>query len=135
MIDLKTRRRVPQAPLSAMSDIGFLLLVFIMLLSLINYRTEEKIDYPEAHNVDRTESDHDLEIWIDRQGRVVVDGKNLDASDLERLIVTAYQEEPSTRIHLLADRNTPYRNVDGVLSILQLLQHRAVSFEVKGSFQ
>ena len=31
-----------------MSDIAFLLLIFIMLLSLINNRKEIKIDYPEA---------------------------------------------------------------------------------------
>ena len=135
MIEIKSRRRPPRAPLSAMSDIGFLLLIFIMLLSLINYRTEEKIDYPEARIVDRTESDHDVEIWIDRAGAVYVDGHSLDARELEFLITATYQEEPSTRIHILADKNTPYRNVDAVIDILQILQHRVVSFEVRGSFR
>ena len=135
MIEIKSRRRPPRAPLSAMSDIGFLLLIFIMLLSLINYRTEEKIDYPEARIVDRTESDHDFEIWIGLEGRIIVDGHNLDVQELEFLVTAAYQAEPSTRIHILADQNTPYHNVDAVIDILQTLQHRSVSFEVRGSFR
>ena len=131
MISLKSKRRPPSAPLSAMSDIGFLLLIFIMLLSLINYRKEEKIEYPEAKQVERTEADHQLEIWISREGAVTVEGHNLNAKELELLITEAFVEHPDLRIHILADRGTPYRHVDGVVKILQLLQHRVVSFVVK----
>ena len=131
MIELKSRRKAPQAPLSAMSDIGFLLLIFIMLLSLINYRKEEKIEYPEARQVERTEAEHQLEIWITRDGTVSVNGHPVDAEGLEFLIAEGVQEHPDLRVHILADQGTPYKHINSVVQILQLLQHRVVSFVVK----
>lgn len=131
MIKINSSRRPPAAPLSAMSDIGFLLLIFIMLLSLINYRTEEKIEYPEAKQVERTEAEHQLEIWISREGTVYVEGDAVDARELEMLITAAIVEHSDLRVHILADRRTPYRHVNSVVQILQLLQHRVVSFVVK----
>ncbi|WP_319560410.1 biopolymer transporter ExbD [Marispirochaeta sp.] len=131
MIQLKSSRRPPRTPLSAMSDIGFLLLVFIMLLSLINYRKEVRIEYPEAKQVELTDAEHQLEIWIDQEGVVVVDGDPVNAEELEMLITAAFVEFPDLRIHILADRSTPYRYVNEVVQILQLLQHRVVSFVVK----
>ena len=40
-------------------------------------------------------------------------------------------EEPGARIHIIADKNTPYKYINGVIEVLQLLQHRVVSFVVK----
>jgi biopolymer transport protein ExbD len=117
--------------MSAMSDIGFLLLIFIMLISLINYRKEVKIDYPEAKQIERTEAEHQQEVWIDREGTVIVEGHSVSAGELENIITDAYIQHPDMRIHILADRNTAYKHIDGVIKILQLLQHRVVSFVVK----
>ncbi len=130
-MELKSKRRPPAAPLSAMSDIGFLLLIFIMLLSLINYRKEVRIEYPEAKRVEITDADHELEIWIDREGLVTVEGLPLDGEGLEGTIAGAIAEHPDLRVQILADRGTPYRHIDGVIRILQTLQHRAVGFVVK----
>ena len=114
-----------------MSDIAFLLLIFIMLISLLNYRQEIKIEYPEAENQDVTQADANFEIWIDRQGRIFYDGQSVEQDVLEGLIADSVVEDPSVRIHILADRNTPYKNIDGVVEVLKLLQHRVVSFVVR----
>jgi len=131
MIRIKSTRRPPAAPLSAMSDIGFLLLIFIMLISLINYRQEEKIEYPEAKRVEKIEADHELEIWVDARGAVKVEGRAYSAAELEQLISRTVAEQPDTRIQILADRNTPYAEVDQVIQLLQVLQHRVVGFVVR----
>lgn len=57
-------RRKPIIPINSMSDIAFLLLIFIMLISLINYRREIKINYAEAEFQEVTQSENNLEIWI-----------------------------------------------------------------------
>ena len=131
MIRIRRRARKPIIPLNAMSDIGFLLLIFIMLLALINDRKEIRIDYPEAELVENTESEHNYEIWIDRDGNVFVEGAVMTPAELEQDIIKNLAGIPDMRIHILADRNTPYRHVDKVVKILQMLQHRAVSFVVK----
>jgi biopolymer transport protein ExbD len=117
--------------MSSMSDIGFLLLIFIMLISLINQRHEVKIEYPEAKMIEKTQEKENLEIWIDRQGTISVNGKTVGLPALEQLTAAAITEKSGTRIHILADRNTKYRYVDSVVKILQRLEHRAVSFVVK----
>jgi biopolymer transport protein ExbD len=126
----RSRRRGPIVSVNAMSDIAFLLLVFIMLISLINYREEVPIAYPEAENPEVTEADKNVEIWVTRRGTLFYDGEAVSLEQIEAVIADAVAENPSARIHILADRNTPYKHVNAVVEVLQLLQHRVVSFVV-----
>ncbi len=131
MIDTKVKRRKPSVATSSMSDIGFLLLIFIMLISLMNQRYEEKINYSESAVLERTQADENFEIWVQNNGIVSADGQILDAVALEKAIVTAIAQNPNVRIHIIADKDTPYKYINGVTSILQSLQHRVVSFVAK----
>jgi biopolymer transport protein ExbD len=117
--------------MNAMSDVAFLLLIFIMLVSLINYRREIKIDYPEAETAKRTSTEKNLELWIDRNGALYLDGLPADGAAVENALGELYRSAPDTRVHIIADRNTPYRAVNGVVELLQLLQYRVVSFVVR----
>lgn len=131
MIERKTKRRKPSVATSSMSDIGFLLLIFIMLISLMNQRYEEKINYSESSVLERTQADENFEIWVQSNGVVSADGNVLDAAALEKAIVGAIANNPNVRIHIIADKDTPYKYINGVTSILQSLQHRVVSFVAK----
>lgn len=129
----RRKRRAPIVPINSMSDIAFLLLIFIMLISLINYRKEVKIEYPEAEFQEVTQADKNVEIWVDRWGNYYYNGHLSELSLVEGSIAQEIAKNPSIRIHILADKNTPYKNVNDVVEILKLLQHRAVSFVVKGA--
>lgn len=131
MFSLKKERRKPVIATASMSDIGFLLLIFIMVISLINQKYEEKIEYTEAKQIEKTEADENFEIWIRRDGAVSVEGRYITSDYLESLIVSAVSEDPMVRIHIIADRNTPYKYIDESVKILQKLQHRVVSFVVR----
>ena len=131
MFSIQRRKRKASIATASMSDIGFLLLIFIMLISLINQRHEEKIEYSEAKVLDKTQVEKNLEIWIKKDGSVFVDGNQIAPDALELLITGKIAEEPGSRIHIIADRNTPYKYINGVVEVLQLLQHRVVSFVIK----
>ncbi len=76
---MKIQRRIRRRPLlsiSAMSDIAFLLLIFILLIGLINYRREIPIRYPEAETVETTQGERNLEIWIAPTGLCMCRGPN-----------------------------------------------------------
>ena len=118
-------------PMNAMSDVAFLLLIFIMLVALINYRREVKIDYPEARTAMRTSAEQNLEIWIDKEGGVYLDGLPATIASVEDAVTGLYRSAPGTRIHIIADRGTAFTHINKVLSILQLLEYRVVSFVVK----
>ncbi|MDR0557544.1 MAG: biopolymer transporter ExbD [Treponema sp.] len=118
-------------PLNSMSDVAFLLLIFIMLVSLINYRKEVKVEYPEAETVKKTSVEKNLEIWIDVQGVLYLNGDASDLQTTEDSIIETYRKAPETRIHLIADKNTRFEQVNMVLQMLQILQYRVVSFVAK----
>jgi biopolymer transport protein ExbD len=114
-----------------MSDIAFLLLIFIMVIALTNYRKEVKIEYPEATTVLNTGAERNLEVWVDREGHIYIAGDPANLPMLEQAIIDFYVTAPDTRIHIIADRYTPYEKINAVLEILQLLQYRTVSFVVR----
>jgi len=118
-------------PVFSMSDIAFLLLIFIMLVSLINYRVEVNIEFPEAAMALRTTTEKNLEVWIDINGDIYLDGYPSDHEALQRKITDLYLKDPDTRVHIIADRRIPYENINSVLEIMQVLQYRVVSFVVK----
>jgi len=120
-------------PLNSMSDVAFLLLIFIMLVALINYRKEVKIEYPDAKTALRTSEEKNLEVWVDKDGGIYLDGEDADLLALERIIANLYRSAPDTRVHIIADRNTPYEKINAVLEVLQILQYRVVSFVVKNA--
>ena len=128
---LNRKRRNFFVPLSSMSDVAFLLLIFIMLVSLINYRKVVKIEYPEGETAKKVSAENNLEIWVDRSGELYLGGNPSSLALVEQGIVEAYRKAPDTRVHVIADRDTPFRNVHQVLDILQLLEYRVVSFVVK----
>ena len=128
---IKRKRNIFFVPLFSTSDLAFLLLIFIMLVSLMNYRKEVKIQYPEAELAKKVSADKNLEIWVDRAGNLYLDGEPGSLAIVERGISEAYRNAPETRVHIIADRDTPFENVHKVLDILQILQHRVVSFVVK----
>jgi len=120
-------------PLFSTSDIAFLLLIFIMLVSLINYRVEVKIDFPEADMALRTTAEKNLEVWINLDGSIFLDGIPSDYLALEQKITTLYTTAPDTRVHIIADKNVVYEKINNVLEIMQILQYRVVSFVVKSN--
>jgi len=130
-VKLKRRKKNFFIPLFSMSDIAFLLLIFIMLVSLMNYRTEVKIRYPEAETAKKVDVEKNLFIWVDHIGGLYLEGRPSNLAEIEHGIVEAYKNAPDTRVHIIADRDTAFANVHGVLEILQLLQYRVVSFVVK----
>jgi len=128
---LKRNKNFASVPLFSTSDIAFLLLIFIMLVSLINYRVSVPIEFAEAETALRTTAEKNLEIWIDINGFIYLDGIPSDHMTLRRKIADLYTEAPDTRVHILADRSLTYDKINGVLEILQVMQYRVVSFVVK----
>jgi biopolymer transport protein ExbD len=129
----KKKRSAFIIPMNAMSDVAFLLLIFIMLVALINYRREVKVDYPEAspENAKKTSAEKNMELWIDLSGALYLDGTLCDLKAIEDAVTDLYLDAPDTRVHIIADRDVPFEKVNAVFAILQLLQYRVVSLVVK----
>ena len=130
-MNLRRKKKKFIIPMNSMSDVAFLLLIFIMLVSLMNYRREVKIDYPEAETAKKTSMEKNMEIWVDKTGVVYLDGLPSSLNEIEISITNIYRNAPDTRVHIIADRDARFADVNKALQILQLLQYRVVSFVVK----
>ncbi|MCL2381900.1 MAG: biopolymer transporter ExbD [Treponema sp.] len=127
----KRRRRAAFIPLYSMSDVAFLLLIFIMLVSLINYRVEVDIQHAQAQTASRVSAGRNLEIWVDRLGGLYLEGRPSSLAAIEHSVADTYRRAADTRVHIIADRYTPFENVHEVLGVLQRLQYPRVSFVVR----
>ena len=115
-------------PVSATSDVAFLLLIFMMVVSLTDRRTAAGIDPPEARTAVPAAADRGLEIAVDSGGALFLAGLPADAAAVRDAIADLH---PDTRLHILADRNTPFADVSAVLDIAQSLGHRTVSLAAR----
>lgn len=126
------KRKYPILPISAMSDIAFLLLIFIMLVSLINYHKTIKIDYAVGESLVKTDQNKNIEIWVDKNGSIFYEGKIITLDDVKGIIIDAYfNSKTKTRFHIVADRDVEYRHINKVIEIFQELQIDTVSFVAK----
>ena len=128
---LKRYNKSISVPLFSTSDIAFLLLIFIMLLAIINYRAEVSIQFPLAENAPKVIAEKNLEIWVDLEGNLYLGGTLCDLDTVQKGITDAYRISANTRVHILADRDVPFMYVQQVLEVLQVLQYRTVSLVVK----
>jgi len=117
-------------PLHSMSDVAFLLLIFIMLVSIPNYRTSIQIDYPET-DIAKQLGENTFEIEVGRGGELYLEGNLMTLEEVEEEITEIYNQDPDRRIHIAADRNTSFEHVFQLLKYLQFLRHRMVSFAAK----
>ena len=127
---LKRRRRYPFVPLYSMSDLAFLLLIFIMLVSLINSGAAADIQHALAQSAEPVHAERNLEIWIDRYGGLYFEGMPSTLTAIEQGIAEN-AAAPIPRLHIVADRDTPFQTVHTVLEIVQNFEHPLVSFVVR----
>ncbi|MDR2767538.1 MAG: biopolymer transporter ExbD [Treponema sp.] len=127
------RRKKPRfsSPFDAMSDLAFLLLIFIMLVSMME--KTEKSGVPLASPVVEKAASVDaaLEIAVDRAGVIYLDGKTADLQSAETLLARRYRTRAA--VILAADRETSFGEVSKIIALLQKLEYPAVSLAVKNA--
>ena len=130
---MKLRRKKPHSllPLFSAPDIAFLLLIFIMLVSLINYRIDPvSLQYPIAETGRRIEGERMQEIWIDIEGNYYLNGIPVNMDILEKNLEDLnYNGQNET--YLIADRDTYYEKIHDVILILMQHNHRNLTLAIR----
>ena len=128
---IKRKKNISTLPFFSSSDIAFLLLIFVMMVSLINYRNTINIQYAHAQSAESLENEAELEIWIDNTGNYFFHGHNVSLEYIQNEILGVYNSDFLPTISLVADKDTAYKNVNDLLQILQILQYKYVNFIVR----
>ncbi|GAB6392268.1 MAG: biopolymer transporter ExbD [Treponematales bacterium] len=122
-------RKFP-VPLNSLSDVAFLLLIFIMLVSIINDGGVAKAYYSEEKGAHKASATQDIEIWIDETGGIYLNGERIGIERVEEA-AEAYRDAPGTRVRLTAAEDTPFEYVHQTLEALQRRECPLVTFAVK----
>ena len=111
---LKKKKRDIELNLTPLIDVVFLLLIFFMVSTSFTRETQIKLELPKA-DVEKLEPDPEVvEISIDKEGRVFLNGKALVKSNIDNLkqaIKPLLAANKTIPLIISADANTPYQSV------------------------
>ena len=108
----------PEVSLTALIDVVFLLLIFFMVSTTFEWRTELGIELPEASAEESDAEEAVVEVVIDAGGSVRVEGRRVDdpaAGVLSRMLAGAARGLESPRVVVSADARTPHQSVVAVM--------------------
>ncbi len=113
-MQLRQKKAEVSINLTPLIDVVFLLLIFFMVSTSFTRETQIKLELPKA-DVEKLEAETDvIEVSIDKEGRIFVNGKALVNSQIETLkraispIVASNKDIP---VIISADANTAYQSV------------------------
>jgi len=113
-MNLKIKHKPFGVTLLALPDIAFLLLIFLILTVSVDDQGE--IELPNFKFLQETEFPEIVVISLSKTGIYQLSGEPLEKSNM----VSAIKRFPDTTvIHLLADKNSQYRDVDYLLEQIQ----------------
>ena len=115
---LKRRNRVEATfSMSSMTDLIFLLLLFIVMASTMSSPNDIKINLPQARAKTNTKQVV-AKVFIDNLGGYsVAKPLSIDAEDLELYLSSVQQQDSTMYIALHADEDISYKEVVRVLDI------------------
>ena len=135
MADIRFRKKTrveQEIPTGPMADISFLLIIFFMVSTVFVVYRGFPVDLPEARNIDVLKSKRNVvSIWIGPEGRMMVDEFEVALAEVAGVVNAKLQENPRIVVQVKSDRNTPYRQVSGVIEELKRANANRVSFIAK----
>mgnify|MGYP006294758723 CR=1 FL=1 len=128
----------PRATTSPMSEINVTPLVDVMLVLLVIFIITAplmtgalRMDLPAVDAAPGPKQGVSLEIAIDQQGVLHLEGQTMALDQLAKALDLQAQTQPNTELQLRADRQVPYGRVAEVMAEIQKSQLRSVSLAVQ----
>ena len=118
---MRFRATLPDSPeinLTALIDVVFLLLIFFMVTTTFEWRSELSVELPKASAQEDARHDAVVAVVIDAAGQVHVEGRRLDdarAPALRRALANAARGLDSVQVVISADAQTPHQSVVTVM--------------------
>jgi biopolymer transport protein ExbD len=109
------RRGDAMVDLTPLIDIVFQLLIFFLLTATFQNNPSFRVKLPKAKNQEVTQEPKSVVVSLGPDGAMEVDGKRLDARELEMRLCAAAQSDPSLVVNIRADQATAHQYVVSVM--------------------
>ncbi len=125
----RTRRQVQEINLTALIDIVFHLMVFVMLTTTFVVSESMELSLPAAHGGKTAELVKILRIQIVSDGSVVVDDRAMNKEQLRGVLATRIAANPDARIAILTTPGVSVQQLVAVMDAVYLTGGRNVQVD------
>lgn len=107
--------------LAPLIDVVFLLLIFFMVATTFVEREKEMgVDLPQAETGDRVEEREEIVINLFEDGRIVLDGHEVDRDELLEALSRAARQNRETPVTIRGDERATHGRVIDVMDVCRL---------------
>jgi biopolymer transport protein ExbD len=121
-------RALDHIPTESMADIAFLLLIFYLTSAILRSETGLVVDLPRARNTLRQPREQIAHIWIDKDGRAMINDLYVEYEEVAPILAAKLRENPDLIVAVNTDRRTRYRYMQRALEELKKAETVRVSF-------
>lgn len=127
----KTKSKVSsEIPTASMPDIIFMLLIFFMVSTVFKESNGLNVVLPAAKKIEKLPGKRDVAvIWADRSGRISIDDRLIQISDIEPIIRAKARDElhPMKLVSLRIDKNVEMSKVSAIQQQLRTVGSTALN--------
>jgi len=123
-----TLRVIDRIPTESMADIAFLLLIFYLTSAVLRTEAGLDVELPRAQNTLRQPREQIAHLWIDAEGRVMINDFYVGYDDIAPILTLKLRENPSLIVAINTDRRTRYRFMQRALDEMKKAEAVRVSF-------
>ena len=118
-------------PTESMADIAFLLLIFYMTTAILRTEGGLDVDLPRAQNTMRQPRERIAHIWIDADGRAMINDLYVGYDEIAPILAAKIQANPELIVALNTDRQSRYVFTHRALAEMKKAEAVRVSFTTR----
>lgn len=116
---MRNKRRDINIPVVAMSDIAFLLLIFLMVTSISSSQRSIRLTLPRIQGVSKVNIKKSVNLFVNRSGAFFYGNKPVTPEVLLDRLETDTALNKSTTVFIYGDEETEYRSIDRLITLLK----------------
>ncbi|MDR0977670.1 MAG: biopolymer transporter ExbD [Endomicrobium sp.] len=93
------------------TDVVLVLLIIFMIATPALMQPEIKVNLPKTESADNKDTSSNIEVLIYEDGRIMIDGREIELSNVEKLIESLLKQHPDKSIIIKGDVKTRYNYV------------------------
>jgi biopolymer transport protein ExbD len=124
----RTVMRRYRIPTESMADIAFLLLIFYMTTAILRVEAGLDVDLPRAQNTMRQPREQIAHIWIDAQGRPMINDFYVSYEEIAPILTAKLRANPQLIVAVNTDKRTRYTFMHRALAEMKKAEAVRVSF-------
>jgi biopolymer transport protein ExbD len=129
VIKRRVKRKFDES--SATSDIAFLLIIYFIVIAGFNVNKGLFMNLPAKDSTRLAAKNDILRYELDKTGRIVSNGKQVDIKTAERAILVAVALNPNLALVLTVSPDAPWQSVVSFVELAQKLKIESFSFKMQ----